>query len=84
MARKMFTQKIRVLHYMSVNGSITPFEAFEELGITKLATVISDLRLKQGIEIIKTKCVGINRYGEQCRYMQYSLPEGEEQNDEQQ
>ena len=35
------TQKEAVLQYIKDNGSITPAQAIYDLGITKLATVIS-------------------------------------------
>jgi hypothetical protein len=67
------TQHELILQYISDFGSITPMEAFE-LGITKLATRISEMR-KEGkefkIEILKGK----NRYGRATRYARYSFPE---------
>lgn len=72
------TQKELVLQYVKDFGSITPMEAFSELGITKLATVVSNLRLKDGmqfkIETIKSK----NRYGKTTHYARYSFPEESE------
>lgn len=65
------TQGERILEYLSRHGSITPMEAWNELGITKLATRISELR--RGGEIIKKKYVnGTNRFGEKIQYMEYS------------
>ena len=38
------TQKDLIRDYIEKHGSITPFEAFTELGCTKLATRISEMR----------------------------------------
>ena len=70
----------RIVNYISKFGSITPFQAFADLGITKLATRISEMKKKGYVfnqEMITTK----NRYGETCQFMQYSLvSEPEEEN----
>lgn len=39
-----------ILRYLKKHKKITPYQAFEELGITKLSTRISELRAK-GIKI---------------------------------
>lgn len=44
------TQKEWVLAYMMNHGSITSMEAFDKVGITRLAAIIFDLR-KQGYKI---------------------------------
>ena len=71
------TQKEMVLNYIADFGSITPMEAFSDLGITKLATRISEMK-KEGqqfkIDIVKGK----NRYGKTTRYARYSFPEESE------
>lgn len=64
------TQGERILEYIDTNGSITPFEAFTELGITKLATRISELR-RGGEKIEKRYVTGTNRFGEKIQYMEY-------------
>ena len=66
------TQRELILEYLDDFGSITPMEAFSDLGITKLATRISEMRkdgLEFNIETIKSK----NRYGKPCRFAKYSL-----------
>lgn len=64
----------RVVNYIKEFGSISPLEAFRDLGITKLATRVSELK-KEGInfkqEYIKTQ----NRFGEPVHYMRYWLEE---------
>lgn len=70
------TQKEMVLQYIKDFGSITPMEAFSDLGITKLATRVSEMKSEDGIEF-KTEMVhGTNRYGKRTRYARYSLVEG--------
>lgn len=65
-------QHMRILSYIDDFGSITPMEAFADLGITKLASRVSELIHKDGIAINKTKEFARNRYGEKVRYMRYS------------
>ena len=71
------TQRELVLEYITRFGSITPMQAFTDLGITKLATRISEMR-KDGmefkIETVKSK----NRFGKIVHYAKYSFIEGEE------
>lgn len=67
-------QRGRVIKYIKLFGSITPMEAFRDLGITKLATRISELR-KDGMEFKKEYIKTKNRFGETVYYMKYSFPE---------
>lgn len=67
------SQKQEILEYIRNHGSITPMEAFP-LGITKLATRVSEMRrdgVEFDIEIIKDK----NKNGKPMRYAKYSLKE---------
>ena len=70
------TQRDAIIEYITEFGSITPMEAFSDLGITKLATRISEMR-KDGwkfkIEMVSTK----NRYGKPVYFCKYSFAEGE-------
>lgn len=68
------TQRDRIIDYIEKFGSITPLEAFRDLGITKLATRVSEM-LKDGMQIDKTYEKAENRYGEPVYYMRYSLKE---------
>lgn len=66
------TQRDAILNYINEFGSITPMEAFADLGITKLATRISEMRkdgMRFKIETIKVK----NRYGKDVHFARYSL-----------
>ena len=69
------TQHQRVINYIKQFGSITPMEAFADLGITKLATRISEMR-KGGMEFKIEMVQGKNRFQETVRYARYSFPEG--------
>lgn len=66
------TQRDLILKYIEDFGSITPMEAFGDLGITKLATRISEMR-KDGmqfkIDTVKSK----NRYGKTVHFAKYSF-----------
>lgn len=71
----MTTQREAILDYINEFGSITPMEAFADLGITKLATRISEMRkdgMRFKIETVKTT----NRYEKPIHYAKYSLLEG--------
>lgn len=62
----------RVVQYVQRYGSISPIEAFYDLGITKLATVISR-SIRDGMKWDKQTEQTFNRFGEKVRYMRYRL-----------
>lgn len=66
------TQGERIIEYIEEFGSITPMDAFNDLGITKLATRVSELK-KEGVEFEQEYEAGKNRYGETVHYMRYRL-----------
>ena len=67
-------QRDAILEYIKEFGSITPMQAFHDLGITKLATRISEMR-KDGIKL-KIETVSVkNRYGKSVSYAKYSQAE---------
>lgn len=66
------TQKERVIKYIQTFGSISPIEAFYNLGITKLATVVSNLK-KDGIKFYQAMEHSTNRFDEPVSYMRYWL-----------
>lgn len=68
------TQTEAVMKYMTEFGSITTLEAFNELGVTRLASRIHDLR-GFGVKISREVVKGKNRYGEPVHYMRYSIEE---------
>jgi len=69
------TQCERIIDYIKEFGSITTMEAFSDLGITRLASRIHDLR-EDGYEIEREIIRDKNRYGEPVHYMRYSLKKG--------
>ena len=71
---KEYTQHNLIINYINQYGSITPLEAFRDLGITKLATRISEMR-REGLEIEgETICV-TNRFGQKCYVKRYTHKE---------
>lgn len=64
------TQKQQIAEYIDTFGSITPMQAFSDLGITKLATRVSEMK-KVGYEFKQTPVCSYNRYGKTVRYMKY-------------
>ena len=68
------TQCRRIVQYMQKYGSITQQEAGDNLGCTRLASRIADLK-KQGYQIRTVREHGENRYGEPTSYARYSLME---------
>lgn len=63
-------QHERIIKYINDFGSISPYEAFADLGITKLATRISEMR-RDGLEFGQRMEYAKNRYGEKTHYMRY-------------
>ena len=67
---KLTDQQMDILCYIFDFGSITPMEAFTELGITKLSTRISEMKMI-GIQFNQAFEGKINRRGKKVRYMRY-------------
>ena len=65
-------QRERIYDYIERFGSISPMEAFADLGITKLATRVSEMR-EAGTPIVGEWETAKNRLGKQVRYMRYSF-----------
>lgn len=63
----------RVLSYMREFGSITTFNAFTDLGCTRLSEYIRQIRIDHNVrdEWVST----LNRYGEKVQYKKYWLEE---------
>ena len=66
------TQTEMVLEYIMRFGSISSLEAFEDLGVTRLAARISDI-IRMGISVKKTTESRKNRFGRTVCYTRYSL-----------
>ena len=66
------TQNEKVIDYIRDWGSITTYEAFTDLGITRLASRICDLK-KMGYDFKIERVAKKNRYGEKVYFNRYSL-----------
>lgn len=69
------TQHDMILDYIERFGSISPMEAFSDLGITKLSTRVSEMS-RSGIAFNKQTETSKNRMGKPTSYMRYSLKRG--------
>ena len=72
----MVSQKSMVLDYMEEFGSITPIDAFRDLGITRLSAIVFNLK-EEGHDIVKVIETGKNRFGNRTGYARYSFGKGE-------
>lgn len=73
----MVSQKSMVLDYMEEFGSITPIDAFRDLGITRLSAIVFNLK-EEWHDIDKVIETGKNRFGNRTRYARYSFGKGED------
>ena len=64
------TQHELIMAHLDSYGSISPMEAFNDYGITKLATRISELK-KTGERFTQQMVETENRFGGKVRYMRY-------------
>tara|TARA_R110000787_G_C13255346_1_gene429863 strand:- start:441 stop:653 length:213 start_codon:yes stop_codon:yes gene_type:complete len=69
------SQSDRVLEYLQRGKTITTLDAYSELGITRLAARVWELKQK-GYPVKSTVLKVINRFGEKCSVSEYCL-EGE-------
>jgi hypothetical protein len=75
-AKTKMTQCERIVDYMTEFGSISTLEAFNDLGVARLASRIYDLK-KQGYSIASENRTRKNRYGENVSFKVYRLAEKE-------
>lgn len=66
------TQKDRIINYIREFGSITSKEAYDDLGITQLATRIKELK-EDGHEFKTEWGNSKNRFGEKVEFKRYYL-----------
>lgn len=66
------TQANRVLEYLEQGQSITPIDAWKELGITRLAARVHELK-RDGYVIDKKLISVTNRYSEKCNVAEYTM-----------
>ena len=70
--KKKMTQEDMVMDYIHKFGSISSWQAFTDLGITRLAAKICKLK-KQGFSFKKEDVTTRNRYGKSVTFRKYSL-----------
>ena len=67
-------QTERIMQYLNDFKSISSWEAFRDLGITRLAARVSDLE-EEGVVFERKREAVTNRYGEKVYYTRYSIAE---------
>ena len=72
------TQNAKIIEYIKDFGSITTFQAFTDLGCTRLASRINDLK-KLGYSFNVERVSAKNRYGEPINFCRYSLKGAEDE-----
>jgi hypothetical protein len=70
------SQCARIIEYMQVFGSISTLEAFNDLGVARLASRIHDLK-GMGYNITSEIKSSKNRFGEKTYFKVYRLAEEE-------
>jgi hypothetical protein len=68
------SQKERILQHFKSGNTITSLEAYNELGVTQLATRIYELKA-EGHPILSDRIKVTNRFDEQCMVSKYYLAE---------
>lgn len=71
------TQNELVLKYLEEKGSITTYECYSKLFVTRLSARIFDLKKKYGLEFEEQWVTKKNRYGKTCSFKKYILKEKE-------
>lgn len=74
---QMQNRETRVLDYLKKHKSISPLEAINDLGVTRLSAAIYKLKHKYNVSIRTEAETSKNRFGEKVRYARYYL-EGSE------
>lgn len=69
------TQNEMIYDYLKKNGSITTYEAFTELFITRLSARIFDIKKMYNLDIKEEWITKKNRYGKTCSFKKYILEE---------
>lgn len=64
------TQKEIILDHLEKVGTITPMEAYEMYGITRLGGIVYFLR-KDGHDVKSRLVSKTNRYGKECHISEY-------------
>lgn len=72
MTQVKLSQKDRIINYIREFGSITSWEAYQELGIMQLGARIDQLQ-KDGYAFVTEWGIEKNRYGEDIKFKRYYL-----------
>ena len=70
------SQADRVLQYLEDGNTITTLNAFKELGITRLAARVHELK-RDGHNVKKNTISVTNRFNERCAVAEYYLGEND-------
>lgn len=70
--REVMTQGERIVAYLMEHETISPMDAWNYLGITKLSTRVGEME-RNGIQFERVRVSTKNRYGEKVQYMTYKL-----------
>mgnify|MGYP002860024518 CR=1 FL=1 len=76
------TQNEMILKYLEEKGSITTYESYTELFITRLSARIWDLKHKYDCNFEEEWITKKNRYGKVCTFKKYTLKKEEEKGNE--
>lgn len=68
------TKTKQIVKHLKVKGSITSLDAFRLYGVTRLSSIIFNLR-KRGFDIKTVDESDKDRYGNTCNYARYVLNE---------
>lgn len=71
------TQTEALINYLEKYGSITTYQSFTELFITRLSAKIYELKHKYGYEFEEKWVVKQNIYGNTCSFKKYIWKRGE-------
>ena len=73
------TQNEMIIKYLNEHGSITTYESYSKLFITRLSTRIIDIKHKYGIDFDEEWVTKKNIYGKPCSFKKYILKRKEEE-----
>lgn len=72
------TQNEMIIKYLNEHGSITTYESYSKLFITRLSARIFDIKHKYEIEFDEEWVTKKNIYGKTCSFKKYILKRKEE------
>lgn len=73
------TQNEMIIKYLNEHGSITTYESYSKLFITRLSARIYDIKHKYGIDFDEEWVTKKNIYGKTCSFKKYILKRKEEE-----